>query len=78
MMNYKIAPHRQVGVRNDTPLFVFARHDSAEAISPSRCEGIPSFTIHNIEAIPGIATHLSGARKDKREGIAMTEGSKEK
>ena len=50
--------------RNDSSLRVVARHDSAEAISPSRCEGIPSFTIHNTEALLEIAAHLSGARKD--------------
>jgi hypothetical protein len=38
----------------------------AEAVSPSRRERIPSFTIHNAEATPEIATHLSGARKDKK------------
>jgi len=50
--------------RNDSSLRVFARHDSVEAISPSRCEGIFSFTIHNTEATLEIATHLSSARKD--------------
>jgi len=63
---------------NDSSLRVVARHDSAEAISPSRCEGILSFTIHNTEAIPEIATHLSGARKDKKGRAHNDMGSGEK
>ena len=60
MGGYKTRPYglrnprndkKESGARNDNSLRVVARHDSAEAIPSSRCEGIPSFKIHDAEAI---------------------------